>query len=466
MIYPKQKFQSLAMLILLLLSTGFLFPSCKKDSNVTSTYVAQNEVRDSAYLITKDIYLWSELLPSITDFQPRNLKDIYAVMNKVRSYQPLDRFSFVETKAETEQSQQGLDSDFGFLVKFYTSQTDLRVNYVYATSPAGVRGVQRGWKVLSINGRTMSGSQSDIDFLNNLFFGNATSADFNFQLPDGSTQTITIPKGIYALNTVLYKNIYTNGPQKVGYFVFNQFSGPSSVNELITTINYFQSNGINDLIVDLRYNRGGYVTTQDPLANMLAPQSVGFGQKTMYTYVFNQKYSKWNETTKFYKTGSLNLNRIVFIVTPSTASASELLINNLRPVMQVKLVGEKNTYGKPVGFFPIPVFNYNIYPVSFKTVNSVGSADYYQGFPVDKNASDDLSRNFGDESEASLKEALNYLYTGNFTATAQKRIMAVGSIPEYQLDNVNKAINEQVPKVQIENRYRKMPQFIRERQKR
>jgi carboxyl-terminal processing protease len=464
----QNKINSINLLVLSVISFSLSITSCQKDPVINdSTYIPEVEVRDSAYIYTKDIYLWDNVLPSIEDFKPRNSLDIFGVMTKVRSFQPLDRFSFVEKKEDTNNANQGKDSDFGFLVKFYTSSTDLRVNYVYQSSPGGIAGVKRSWKVLALNGKELDGSKpADIEYLNDVFLGAPRSAEFTFQKPDGSTVISKIDKNVYALNTVLYQNVYTYGSKKIGYLVYNQFGSISSVYELTNAIDYFQANGVNEVVVDLRYNRGGFVSTQDALANMLAPVSVGSGQQSiMYKYIFNQKYTKWNETTYFSKTGTLNLSRIVFIVTPASASASELLINNLRPVINVKLVGEKNTYGKPVGFFPIPVFNYNIYPVSFKTVNSVGSADYYEGFKVDKITVDDLSKDFGDVNEASLKEALNYINSGAFSSKAESRIMSSGSsVSEFQLDGINKNLNAPVRKIEIENRRAKMPRPIRELQ--
>ncbi|MGB4773528.1 MAG: S41 family peptidase [Daejeonella sp.] len=463
----------LIFLVFLFVGTNFFFASCKKEPVLAANtggnevnYKAQVDIRDSAYLYTKEIYLWEELLPAIETFKPRNSTDVFAVMAKVRDFQPLDHFSFVEKKTDTDQSNQGLDTDFGFLVK-YALDGSLRISYVYSASPGGQAGVVRGWEVQKINGKTIDrSSKSDIDYLNNIFFGTPQSASFQFLKPDGSTVILNIPKGTYPLNTVLYRNVFTTGGKKAGYFVFNQFSGPSSVTELVNTFDYFQVNGINELIIDLRYNRGGFVSTQDTLANMIAPQSVGVGQKVMYQYIFNQKYSEWNDKTMFHKVNSLNLTRVLFIVTPSSASASELLINNLRPVMDVKLVGENHTYGKPVGFFPIPVFDYNIYPVSFKTVNSVGSADYYAGFTVDKITADDLQRDFGDVNETSLKEALNYINTGGFSAIASNKIMSVGSgLSLPQLESVNSHLDANVHKIEVENRPDKMPKPIRDLQR-
>jgi len=81
--------------------------------------------------------------------------------------------------------------------------------------------------------------------------------------------------------------------------------------------------------------------------------------------------------------------------------------------MEVKLVGD-TTYGKPVGFFPISIFNYAIYPISFRTINAVGDAEYYDGFAPDKLAADGVNTNWGDSKDPSLAAALKYISTGSF----------------------------------------------------
>jgi hypothetical protein len=229
---------------------------------------------------------------------------------------------------------------------------------------------------------------------------------------------------------VLHKSVIASGGKKVGYIVFNQFFGSPSRTELQNAFSYFTGEGINELVVDLRYNPGGSTDTQDLLANLIAPASAS--NKVMYKYVFNSSlqkgnfplfkkktgadnasFSEANNTQNFSITGSLNLSRVFFIVTGSSASASELLINNLKPFMDVKLIGD-TTYGKPVGFFPVNVFDYAIYPISFKTVNSAGNADYYNGFAPDKVAPDGINKNWGDVTEPSLASALKYITTGSF----------------------------------------------------
>ncbi|HEY0055166.1 MAG TPA: S41 family peptidase [Pedobacter sp.] len=465
---PQHTFKIITLFIAFTISVS----SCKKkndpnDIGESADYKVQNDVRDSAYLKTKDIYLWPEKLPSISEFKPRSLKTIFDVMDKVKTYQSLDKWSFAETKAETEESQSGASTDFGFLIKFLPgSNTEIRITYVYANSTAGQAGIKRSWRLNKINGRIINRSvPTDVDFINDVFFGAPQSATFEFIKPDGTTLTTDLQKTSYVLNTVLYRNVYikgSQGSQKIGYLVFNQFAAATSITELESAMSYFQTQGVNEMIVDLRYNRGGYVSTQDFLANSLAPQSVGKNQTVMYTYKFNDKYKEWDESYKFNKRGTLNLSRVVFIVSPSSASASELLINNLKPVMTVKLIGDTRTYGKPVGFFPIPVFQYNIFPVSFKTINSAGSADYFSGFPVDKNVPDDLMHDFGDESEANLSEALKYFTNGGTFASAPAQISSVESQKVKQL---NAEFSDHLPSVTIEDRPSRMPLPIRNLQR-
>lgn len=430
--------------------------SCKKDiTNTPSTAgsdsasVSQTDLlKDSVYLYSKEIYLWHDVLPSYAAFNPRqytgsdDLKSASAVMNAIRKLQPLDRFSFVTTKETSAGLQTGASVDYGFFIKAASvdkadpiDSVHWFVNYVFNKSTAGAAGVTRGWYINSINNTPVTYSQSSIDLLNEVFFGNTTSASFEFVKPDGTTTTASLSKTSFISNSVLYDTVLNTGGKKVGYFVYKQFFGVPSRTELNTVFNTFKAQGINELIVDLRYNPGGSTATQDALADLIAPASAN--NQTMYKYIYNQSlqqgdfpllkhkagyqnesFAEAGNTQDFQNTGGLNLSRVFFIVTHGTASASELLINNLKPYMDVKLIGD-TTYGKPVGFFPVDIFNYSIYPISFKTVNSAGNADYYTGFAPDKLSPDGVSKNWGDITEPSLASALKYISTGSFRATLQ-----------------------------------------------
>jgi hypothetical protein len=108
------------------------------------------------------------------------------------------------------------------------------------------------------------------------------------------------------------------------------------------------------------------------------------------------------------------LNRLFFIVSQNTASASELLINSLMPYMEVQLIGPSHTHGKPVGFYPIPVFDWYIFPVSFRTVNKNGEGNYFNGLNLNYQVTDGLDKDWGDAGEGCLSSVLNYINNGSF----------------------------------------------------
>jgi carboxyl-terminal processing protease len=427
-----------------LVAFSVLAVSCKQNdldpqnSTTPTPTTATADIRDSLWAYMQDVYLWYDKLPAT--FNARSYSDPESEMDALRAYQTLDQWSFVEKAGDfNSYFSDGETKDFGFWIK-YDSNNDLRVRYVYAQSPAGKAGVKRGWKLTAINGQAIA-SVSD-DALISAFY-DATSTTFGFQKADGSTVTIPLTTATYTLNTVLFNKTYDVAGKKVGYLVFNSFTGTPSQNELKAVLSNFESAGVNELIVDLRYNGGGDVNTQTMLANALAPTNVT-RSSVMFSYQHNKKLSDWDETIKFSKTGSLNLSRIFFITTSSSASASELLINNLKPYLDVKLIG-KATHGKPVGMYGFEVMDYVIAPIAFKTVNAKNVGDYYSGLAVDASVADGLDKNWGDPLENCLAAALGYIQTGSFTVTTNGRLSAEQELANQPLDN--KIVRELVVKV-------------------
>jgi C-terminal processing protease CtpA/Prc len=407
--------------------------SCKQNdldpqNSTTTPTTATADIRDSLWSYMQNVYLWYDKLPAT--FNARSYSDPESEMDALRAYQTLDRWSFVE-KATTFNSyfSDGETSDFGFWIK-YDSNNDLRVRCVYAQSPAGKAGVERGWKLSAINGQAIA-SLSD-DAIISAFY-DATSTTFGFQKADGSSVAVPLTTTTYTLNTVLFNKTYDVAGKKVGYLVFNSFTGTPSQNELKAVLSNFETAGVNELIVDLRYNGGGDVDTQVMLANALAPTSVT-RSSVMFSYQHNNKLSSWDETINFSKTGSLNLSRIFFITTSSSASASELLINNLKPYLDVKLIG-KATHGKPVGMYGFEVMDYVIAPIAFKTVNAKNVGDYYSGLAVDASVADGLDKNWGDPLENCLAAALGYIQTGSFNVITNGRLSAEQELANKPLDN-------------------------------
>lgn len=444
----------LLMLLGMGLATQFLI-GCKRDvmpqlERPDPGNTQENLLKDSVYIYTYFFYLWQEELPD--RFATRNYNSADAVLEALKSYakdplgNPYDRFSFLDrTGTVSAEIQQGMAGSLGFDVR-YQSDSELYVKKVDLQSPAHAAGIRRGWRILAINGNSdlslASMQRDNFSFLFDALDGSTIS--LALQKPDGEEVSVDLSRAQYQIQPILAHRIYTVGNKNVGYFAFDVFvstlsqNGSSTYvrNQLDQLMAQFEQEGVEELIVDLRYNGGGAVVTAEYLANLLAPSSVGRG--LMYEYKVNNTLMEdgWTEDVfppqYFDKKNTLDLKRIYFLVTEGTASASELLINNLTPHLDVKLIGEHRTYGKPVGYFAWDILNVDLYAVSFQTFNSAGYGDYFSGLPVDKLAYDDLTRDFGDAEEEMISEALHYAQTGRFSTVSpglQLRARTNGLLP-------------------------------------
>jgi C-terminal processing protease CtpA/Prc len=397
--------------------------SCRKNNE---DYQVGVDLRDSVYIYAKELYLWTDRMPSIVDFKPKNYATANDVISAVRTFSPVqnnqyvDRFSFVQRKVDWDNSSAGARSDYGCGYRFITND-DLRISFVYANSAAGRKGVQRGWRLLKVNNIVPDASESTIQQLNNALF-NSTTLNVLFRKNDGTEELITMNPVNYTANFILDRRVIQSGDKKIAYLVFNGFLGGNQGKDtqaaLTDAFDFFASQGATELVVDLRYNGGGYVYLAEHLCNLIAPTAAK--GKTMFTERWNSRYSSFNETVNFDNSPSkLNLSRVVFITTSSTASASELAINSLRPYMDVKIIGRPSA-GKPVGFPVLPIImdrnnpdaNYVVAPVAFQSFNANDFGDYFEGLTPDKVQIDDVTRNFGDTEELCLRDAINYLTTG------------------------------------------------------
>lgn len=377
------------------------------------------DLRDSVYSYSKEFYLWTDNLPSQEVFNPLSYASANDVMQKLRTYSPFvnakyqDRWSFVIEKSIWDNVVSGNNSDTGAEYGF-ASETDLRVKLVYSQSSAGIQGVKRGWKALKING--IDATRANITALNAEL--KKESQSIVFQKSDGTEQTLTLRGGNYKSDYVMSPKVFNVNGNNVGYFMFDSFLGEAignqtaqtTLNELDKVFADFRAKNVTELVLDLRYNGGGYGLVSSYLGNLIAPSSaVG---SVFASSVHNTKNSKYNRTDTFKSLANgLKLSRVTIITTSGTASASEELINGLKPVMNVKLIGS-TTHGKPVGYYGFPVMGNYVFPVALKNVNSAGFFDFFEGLPVDKIQTDDVTRDIGDPEEACLKTALAYIKTG------------------------------------------------------
>jgi len=292
---------------------------------------------------------------------------------------------------------------------------------------------------------------SEATLINNAVSG--SSVRLTGKKNSGTTFDVTLSRTSYKSSPVFKDTIISTNGKKVGYVAYARFSSASNSNSVLNSIfSEFAGTGVTDLVIDLRYNGGGYVSTAEHFTNLIAPSSLN--GKVMFREKFNTlmqsgganilknqpaldvndkvqysngrlltyadySYREQDNSYNFKKAGSLNsIQKVVFIISGNTASASEMLINNLRPYMDVKLVG-KTSYGKPVGFFPITLENnYDVYYSMFTSINSAGQTDYFSGFTPDWDSADDVTHDFGDPKEACFAAALNYISRGSFISTS------------------------------------------------
>ncbi|HVE61291.1 MAG TPA: S41 family peptidase [Chitinophagaceae bacterium] len=407
---------------------------------------AADKIKDTVVEISREIYLWYNQIPS--SFNGRTYADPNKIMEAIRQFSiepgfstPVDRFSFAVKQQEWDNISSGIAGDFGLGV-FFPTENDLRVKHVERESPAGKAGIRRGWRITKINGNDNINT-SNVNFVvQNVF--QSTSTSFTFQKPDNSTVTIALNAASYQENPVVLDSVYTIDSKKIGYFVFNSFLGDTSAiyNDFSRIFNRFAQAGVGDVIIDLRYNGGGYTSLAERLSNYLAPLAAN--GNLMMRVQYNNKLSQYNRETNFRKQGSLNLSRIFFIVSNSSASGSELVINNLKPYMEVLLVGPNKTYGKPVGYFAFPVGDWYIFPVSSRTVNKNGEANYFGGFALNYTVADGLDKDWGNTTESSFASALSYITSGVF------RGQAAGT---------KTRVYQELPQVKEANRVLDLPSF-------
>lgn len=505
--------QGIYKLSLFIIGVLLFAASCKKDPKAKPdptpnpnpvTATREELTKDSIYLYAKETYYWNDVLPSYEVFKPRGyagFQEVLGGFTKIKidptTNKAIDKYSFLDDGSVAGELG-GQGGDYGFSVFYNDANSgDLRIKYVYENSPASSQELKRGYQITKINNRTdLVATAATLDFVSKAVFGSNASISLTLKKPDGSSVDVTVTRGQYSINPILFSKVYEVGAKKVGYIVFNSFT-TNSATKLDAIFTEFTTAGISEVIVDLRYNGGGSVSTADVLTNLIAPSAktgtvmyTTFWTKTMqdgaakilafqplldnagklqpYTQGVNGKYATFadldyrplesaDNVEKFAKRGATNITRAYFIVSSSTASASELVINNLKPVMDVKLIGRK-TYGKPVGFFAIGIDKLDMYIPQFETKNSLNQGGYFAGMAVDKDIFDDVTKDFGDPAELLLANALSYADKGSFLAVKPggDRISSSGTFNRQEVERVNNQLDENEFKGMVETRRPKL----------
>jgi C-terminal peptidase prc len=381
-------------------------PSGQADAQSSCSVPTQNRfVRDALF----EYYYWNRELPSVN---PAPFASPQAYLEAVR-FKPLDAtYSYIANRAD----QDALYSASQFVGLGMTTPFDgieMRVSEVFPDSPASEAGLKRGDRLLAINGRSVTDLSASSEIAS--AFGPAeagVAVALEWRPLEGPDRRATLEKRVVTIPSVPLTKLFEVDGRKVGYVVFRNFVEPS-VEALDNAFTALRDAGATELVLDLRYNGGGLVSVAQHLASLIGGERTA--GRVLAEYVHNDRHRELNRQLRFEaKPNALNLNRLVVITTRASASASELIVNGLRPYLPVVVIGDR-TYGKPVGQYGLPFCDKVLNAVSFVLRNANGEADYFDGLPATCTAGDALDRQLGDADEASLKEAFVYLRTGACT---------------------------------------------------
>lgn len=417
----REKSLSFLKIIIISLVLGVSISACKK-----SEEISPNDQFRKAKLALLDTmrlwYYWNDQIPNNVDVSqyatPKILLD--AFKNSV------DRFSFIDENGAFANQLKGIPKDYGFASSPFF-RIDANGNYrfgaVYKESPLGKEGISRGAILRKIGGQVPNSNNLATEL-------GKESNVFEVQFLDGSIKTVTISQANYNSDPILFKTVFNENGKRIAYLVFNNFlytgaNANESINNAINRLNQifgeFKQAGVSELILDLRYNGGGYSRVAAHLANLIAPNTANgrIYSQQRWNSVLQREWERQGLNVRiFYRTqpNTLNINQVVIITTGRTASASEQVINNLRPYTKVITVGTK-TYGKPA--FNL-LFDYKpeneqalgFYLTLGVEANANGEGRFFDGLAATITASDDATREFGNKEEASLAQALRYISTG------------------------------------------------------
>ncbi len=449
-------------LLLFFIGLGIVMISCSK--NRTDDYTPAPEVNQFVWGGMNSWYYWQENVPYLANSFKSD--DEVNWHNHLIGYTPedlfnsllyergnTDRFSWIVSDYE-ELNQQfaGVYSSFGFDFRLvaisgysglgYTPGADDIVAYITyvipGDSPARDAGLKRGDIIWGVNGTTLDKS----NYVKLLL--QTPSADFNLMAKDDvgalqkSDKSVSLVSQTVSENPVhTVKVLELSDGRKVGYLKYNSFRH-NYHRELVDSMQIIHNAGVDEMVLDLRYNGGGSILTAVYLATMMYKDNTG---GTLINLNYNKKHDNNSFSIGFQSTieildedynslsatnnfAHLDLDRLYVLTTSGTASASEMIINSLKPYMDVVVIGE-TTYGKNVGsvtLYDAPgtdfrdksyankSHTYAMQPIVSLVSNSLNESDFTHGFAPDEEVLEyrylnDI-RAFGDENEIVLNTAL------------------------------------------------------------
>lgn len=385
-------------------------------------------------------YLWYQELPDLDPNTYSDSGDYFALLKTSEltdNGNVKDRFHFSQDEVVGDQlTYTGEQGGYGISWKHVNGK--LYVALVEQDTPASQAGVERGMWLSHVNALSLDNiPDEEKDNTNKAIYSPLldSTAQFTFVTQLGEDFPASLTAQNVAVSAVFRRNIIASSTGDVGYLAFNTFNTYTAEDQLKEAFDFFDNSAIDDLVVDLRYNSGGYIYIGAQLGYLVAGNQAD-DNATFTVLQYNDKRNTQTKTYGFVKNTrngqnspqpltSVNLKRVYVLTTSNTCSASEGFMNGLRGVgIEVIQIGGK-TCGKPHGFNATSNCGRRYFSVDFETVNGQGFGDYADGFsPVASGgdpltnqvngcpASDDLTHALGNENEAMLQKALFYRENG------------------------------------------------------
>lgn len=324
-----------------------------------------------AFNVMNDVYVWKEEISASLESWKINedpIEKVKEVRYKNASGKEVDKWTMLTDDYDTfVQNVSGVMTTYGYDFKlYYKDETKVPlvavITYTYPNSPARKAGLKRGDAIFTVNGKEIT-----LDNYAELLLNSSTA---EFEILNGQKEEferISITAVNEYMNPVLLSKVFESDGKKVGYLAYTSFTLESCV-DLIDACKMFKEEGVKELILDLRYNGGGYVITENLLVSMLAPFEAVKNKEVFETEIWNKDYMDYyaeqgkdlntyfqtefkftdsNNKKHSYSTADANigLDRIIALVSSNTASASESVLVGLKPYMNIQVIGEQ-TYGK------------------------------------------------------------------------------------------------------------------------
>lgn len=435
------KYFNISVLSLFLFLSVFIFSCSDNDAPAPVYEAGTNEyVNEWMYQQMKKYYRWNTTMPQMgrLDAAP---KEYFAGL-----LQKDDRYSYAVHPEMPETAQQSLRSKFGFEVSFFEFEGKYYgvILYVLEDSPAKRNGLKRGQLITKIEATTLSQNNYEA-----LYSKITTAAQLNLQTVSYTAQTgfsnvkeVSILQG-YTFSQPINYTIIEYKNKKIGYIEISHFDA-GQAHLYLQAFQELRNKSITELVVDLRYNGGGDIASAAALSIILAPniqsnnlfikfEGNANGGNVDQSFKEALKSNESKISFEALRNVHPSINRVYILCGKHTASASELIINNLKPYMEVLTIGEK-TFGKDVAGFPIiddRISNkkgWTLYPAIYKLFNSKHEGSYSQGIdpliPLNEIQQPEVFP-LGNTSEILLAKALNSI-NGNAAKTISP---AVRSFP-------------------------------------